>query len=165
VDRSNSPMPAVVSATDMLSRSISTTFSSASASTGQGQWLLDSGCSTHVTGMNEHFSSYVAVATGERKIHVANNVEIDTLGEGEVTLAVWDEKGRRERNLVILGVLHVPECGRNNLISVSQLCNSGYYVDFHRTGGASFGRDDGLSVTLREVNGSTSYRHGQHKEV
>jgi len=153
VDRLNSPMPAVGSATDRLSRSIFTPFSSASASTGQGQWLLDSGSSTHVTGMKEHFSSYVAVATGERKMCVANNVEIDALGEGEVTLAVWDEKGRRERNLVIPGVLHVPECGRNNLLSVSHLCNSGYYVDFHRTGGASFGRDDGLSVTLREVNG------------
>jgi len=46
VDRSNSPMPAVASATDTLSRSIFTAFSSASASTGQGQWLLDSGCST-----------------------------------------------------------------------------------------------------------------------
>ena len=89
--------------------------------------------------MKEHFSSYVAVVTGERKIRVANNVEIDALGEGEVTLAVWDEKEKRERNLVIPGVLHVPECGSNNLLSVSQLWNSGYYVDFHRTGGASFG--------------------------
>jgi len=97
VDRSNSPMPAVASATDTLSPSIFTALSSASASTGQGQWLLDSGCSTHVTGMKEHFSSYVAVATGEREIRVANNVEIDGLGGGKVTLAVWDEKGRRER--------------------------------------------------------------------
>jgi len=53
---------------------------------------------------------------------------------------------------VIPRVLHVPECRRNNLLSVSQLCNSGYYVDFHRTRGVSFGCDDGLSVTLREVN-------------
>ena len=114
VDRSNSPMPAVTSATDTLSRSNFTACSSASASTGQGQWLLDSGYSTHVTGMREHFSSYVVVATGERKILVANNLKIDALGKGEVTLAIWDEKGRRERNLVIPGVLQVPECGRNN---------------------------------------------------
>jgi len=54
---------------------------------------------------------------------------------------------------VIPGVLRVPKCGRNNLLSVSQQSNSGYYIDFHRTGGASFGRDDVLSITLREVNG------------
>jgi len=77
--------------------------------------------------MKKHFSSYVAVATGEWKIRVANNVQIDTVGEREVTLAVWDEKRRRERILEIPGVLHIPECGRNNLLSVSQLCNSGYY--------------------------------------
>jgi len=57
VNRLNSPMPAVASATDTLSRSIFTAFSSASASTRQGQWLLDSGCSTHITGMKEHFFS------------------------------------------------------------------------------------------------------------
>jgi len=66
---------------------------------------------------------------------------------------MWDEKGRSERNLVIAGVLHVPEGGRNNLLLVSQLGNSGYYVNFPRTRRASFERDDGLSVTLREVNG------------
>ena len=70
VDRSNSPMPAVVSATDTVSCSIFTAFSSTSASTGYGQWLLDSGCSTHITGMKDHFSSYIPVAAGERKIRV-----------------------------------------------------------------------------------------------
>ena len=75
--------------------------------------------------MKEHFSSYVALVTGERKIHVSNNVPIHALEEGEVTLSVWDEKGRRERYVVIPGALHVPECGRNNLLSVSQLCNWG----------------------------------------
>ena len=121
-------------------------------STGQGQCLPDSRCSTHVTRRKEHFSSYVAVAAGKGKICVTNNLEIDALAEGEVTLAVWDEKVRRERNLVIPGVLHVPEYGRNNLLSVFHLCNSGYYVDIHLTRRVALGHDDGLSVTLREVN-------------
>jgi len=66
LDLSNSPMPAVASATDTISHSIFTAFSSVMASTGRGQWLLDNGCSTHVTGTREHFSSYIAIATGER---------------------------------------------------------------------------------------------------
>jgi len=103
--------------------------------------------------MKEHFSSYVAVGTGERKIGVANNIEIYALGDGEVTLAVEDEKGSRERNLVIPGVLQGPECGRNNLLSVSERWNSDYYFDLNRIRGEWLGRDDGLSVTLREVNG------------
>jgi len=153
VDLSNSSMVAVVSATDTISCSIFTAFSSVMAATGQGQWLLDSGSSPHVTGIREHFSSYVAIATGEQKIRVANNVKIDALGEGTIVLAVWDKRGKQERNLVILGVLHVPEWGRNNLLSVSQLCNLGYYVDFHKDWGVSLRRDDGLGVRLEEVNG------------
>ena len=91
VDHSNSPMPAMACATATLSRSIFTAFPSASASTGQGQWLLDSGCSTQVNRMKEHLSSYVALLTGEQKICVSNKLGIDALGEGEVTLSVWDE--------------------------------------------------------------------------
>ena len=153
MDRTNSSRPAAASVTDTISRSIFTAFSLALATTGPRQWLLDSGCSTHVTGTRGHFSSYVAIPAGERKIRVANNVDIDALGEGEVVFAVWDKNGLRERNLVIPRVLHVPECGGNNLLSVSQLCRSDYYVDFHKDGGASFGRDDGLSVRMQEVNG------------
>jgi len=153
VDWSNSPMPAVASATDTISRSIFTAFSSVMASTGRGQWLLDSGCSTHVTGTREYLSSYMAITTGQRKIRLANNVEIDALGDGEIVLAVLDKKGKQERNLIIPGVLHVPECGRNNLLSVSQLGNSGYYVDFDKGGRASLRRDDGRGVRLEEVNG------------
>jgi len=40
VDRSNSPMPALVSATDTLSCSVCMEFSSASASTGQGRLVI-----------------------------------------------------------------------------------------------------------------------------
>ena len=69
-----------------------------------------------------------------------------------MTLAVWDDKGRRERNLVIPGVLHVPECRRNNLLSVFHLCNSGYYIAFYPTRRVALGRNDRLGVTLREVN-------------
>jgi len=152
VDWSNSPMPAVASATDMISRLIFTAFSSVMASTSRGQWLLDSRCSTHVTRTREHFSSYVTIATGKQKIHVVTNIEVDALGEGKILLAVWDKRGKQERNLVIPGVLHVPECVRNNLFSVSQLCNLGNYVNFHKSRGGSLRRDDGLCVRVEEVN-------------
>ena len=135
MDQSNSPMLAVASATDTISRLIIRAFSSVTASTGWRQWLLDSRYSTHVTSTREHFSSYITIVRGERKIRVVNNVEIDALGEGEIVLTIWDKKGKQERNLVISGRLHVPKCGRNNLLSVSQLCNSGYCVDFHKSGG------------------------------
>ena len=151
-NRSGSLVPAVASGIDMMSCSIFSPFTSTSALLGRGQWLLSSVSSTHVTGLKEHFLSYTPIPPGHRKIQVTNNMEIDALGEGEVTLTVWDQLGQRESSLVITGVLHVPECGRNNLLSVSRLCSSGYCVEFYKSGGTLLKKDDGLAVKLEEVN-------------
>ena len=155
-NQSGSLVPAVASATDMRSCSILSLFtftSTSPPSLGRGQWLLSSRISAHAAGVKEHFSSYTPIPSGRQKIQVANNMEIDALGEGEVTLTVWDQKGQRESSLVITGVLHVPECGKNNILSVSQLCSSSYSMKFYKNGGELLGRDDGLVVKLEEVDG------------
>ena len=152
-NQSGPPVQTVASVTDTVSRSVFTEFSTTNTSFRPGQWLLDSGCHTHVTGVKKYFTSYTPIPPGHWRIRVTDNTEIDALGEGEVALTVWDQKGKPEKVLVIAGVLHVPESGRNNLLSVWLLCTSSYYVEFYRSGGAPLRRDDGLVVQLEAVDG------------
>lgn len=143
----------VASAIDTIGHSVFIAFTATTTFNGSEQWLLDSGCSTHVTGVREYFSSYTPFQPGPRRIRVVNGMESDALGEGEVILTVRDQRGRRETSIVIAGVLHVPDCGRVNLLSVSQLCNSSYSVDFNKNGGALLKKDNQLIVKLEGVNG------------
>ena len=107
-NQSGPPVPTVASVTDTVSCSVFTVFSTTTTPFRLEQWLLDSGCSTHVTGVKEYFTSYTLIPPGHQRIRGADNTEIDALGEGEVALTVWDQKGKREKVLVISGVLHVP---------------------------------------------------------
>jgi len=86
INRLGTAVPAVASAVDTMKYSVFTAFTP--RSTGEGDWLLDIGCSTHVTGVKQYFSSYTGIPFGYRKIRVANNLEIDAMGEGAVTLRV-----------------------------------------------------------------------------
>jgi len=54
----------------------------------EGHWLLNSGCSNHVTGSRKCFSTYRPIPQANHTIRVANNSEIDALGRGDVTLNV-----------------------------------------------------------------------------
>ena len=87
-NQSGPTVPTLASVTDTVSCSVFTVFSATTASFRPGQWLHDSGYSTHVTRVKEYFTSYTAIPPGHRRILIAENTEIDALGEGEVTLTV-----------------------------------------------------------------------------
>jgi len=70
---------AQVASTDQPKNSLFTAFSSTGAPTSRHQWLLDSGCSTHVTGLRDCFTTCEQIPDGEHRIRVANNAEINAL--------------------------------------------------------------------------------------
>ena len=137
--------------TAQLDDSLFTAFSSSSSPLQIDQWLLDSGCSTHVTGLRENFITYSPIPSGEHRIRVANNVEIDAQGRGDVRLVVWDRKKNQQIPFHVSGVLHVPACGKNSLLSVSQLRQSGVFTEFNREGGAALHKSDGSIIEVGET--------------
>ena len=55
--------------------------------------------------------------------------------------------------LILTGVLHVPACGENSLLSVSQLRRSGIFIEFPPSGGATMRYSIGSWVEVMEANG------------
>ncbi|KAK9120307.1 hypothetical protein Syun_017924 [Stephania yunnanensis] len=87
------------------------------------EWIIDSGCSHHVTG-NDSLLSEVRQHKGDRVIITADNSAYPVANEGVVKIGILDN------NAVQLNdVFHVPGLQRN-LISVSQITDSGKYVLF-----------------------------------
>jgi hypothetical protein len=86
-------------------------------------WLIDSGCSRHMTGDSEWFSSLVPVVT-KRYITFGDNGRECVLSEGEIKVS--DKITLRRVALVqLLGY---------NLLSVSQLLDEGFEVLFRPSG-------------------------------
>ncbi|KAL4291090.1 hypothetical protein GQ457_14G002100 [Hibiscus cannabinus] len=87
------------------------------------EWIIDSGCSHHVTG-NDELLSDLRQHKGERVIITADNSAYPVAQEGVVKI------GMDDTNVVKLNdVFHVPGLKRN-LISVSQITDSGKFVLF-----------------------------------
>lgn len=85
-------------------------------------WLVDSGCSNHMTGERKLFTSI-----DESKkicVRLGNDKEMDVLGVGIVTLSMQDGEKRQ-----LHGVQLVPRLA-HNLLSVGQLLSKGYSVTF-----------------------------------
>jgi len=142
-----------VASTDQQKNSLFKAFSSTGAPTSRHQWLLDSGCSTHVTGLRDCFTTYERIPDGKHRIRVANNAEIDALGRGDLTLLVWDDGKQCKIELLFKHVLHVPACGENSLLSVSQVRGSGIFVEFPPSGGATMRYSNSSLVGVAEANG------------
>ncbi|KAL4347792.1 hypothetical protein GQ457_17G001580 [Hibiscus cannabinus] len=87
------------------------------------EWIIDSSCSYHVTG-NDELLSDLRQHKGERVIITADNSAYPVAQEGVVKI------GMDDTNVVKLNdVFHVPGLKRN-LISVSQITDSGKFVLF-----------------------------------
>ena len=106
---------------DVPNTSLFTAFSTPRFPSDSSHWLLDSGCSNHVIGLRKCFTTYMPSPQGNHTIRVANNSDINALGRGDVTLNVWDAGEQCGKRLIRHDVLHVPEYGRNSLLSISQL--------------------------------------------
>ena len=92
------------------------------------QWLIDSGCSTHMTPfvedlVKDHESTSAAV-------EVANGNIIQATTIGTVSIRVVDIKTKKVYNIYLQGVLYVPGSSRR-LFSVTQWTKSGGMISFH----------------------------------
>lgn len=86
------------------------------------EWIIDSGCSHHVTG-NDSLFSELHQHNGERVIVTADNSTYPVVKEGIVKIDV------NEASVQLNDVYHVPGL-KKNLVSVSQITDSGKYVLF-----------------------------------
>ncbi|KAF7843277.1 Retrovirus-related Pol polyprotein from transposon TNT 1-94 [Senna tora] len=87
------------------------------------EWIIDSGCSHHVTGDDSVFLE-LRQHDGERVIVTADNSTYPVMKEGVVKIGV-----DRDTDIKLNDVYHVPGL-KKNLVSVSQITNSGKYVLF-----------------------------------
>jgi hypothetical protein len=86
-------------------------------------WLIDSGCSRHMTGGRGWFSSIVPVVT-KRYITFGDNGRGRVFSEGEIKVS---------DKITLMRVALVQSLGYN-LLSVSQLLDEGFEVLFRRGG-------------------------------
>src|SRR5258708_14093740 len=68
-------------------------------------WVIDSGCSHHMTPIFENFSSYSAYPV-PHPVVLADNSMIDSVGEGSVALT--SIINRKKLGVILQWVLHVP---------------------------------------------------------
>ena len=85
---------------------------------GGDSWILDSGCSRHITFNSRFFSTYQKV--DGRKVTMGNEASCPIVGIGDVKIVMFDGVER-----TLTGVLHVPGMNKN-IISLSILDKEGF---------------------------------------
>ena len=102
----------------------------------ESSWIVDSGCSHHLTGSRALFvpGSYVEYPPGEHQIRVADNGVRGAAGYGDVMVNVRNPGGNGVRTVTVRSVLHVPDCGDINLLSMGQLedLGIGFKIGVHK---------------------------------
>lgn len=107
----------------LLSRSSSPAHTSRSS-----DWILDSGCSSHMTFNRSAFSTYTAVS--DCNVIVGTKSATEVSGRGDVIIQALCED--RPRNLRLCNVLHVPHLGYQ-LLSVPKIVERGLSVNFNKS--------------------------------
>ncbi|KAI0994197.1 hypothetical protein K3495_g13985, partial [Podosphaera aphanis] len=87
-------------------------------------WILDSGCSTHMTSRKDLFSSIVSK---KGTVTVASGMEIPVLGCGNIDLDLLTSSGKQIA-ATLENVLYVPGLKGGNLVSESKLERSGFEI-------------------------------------
>ena len=82
-------------------------------------WIVDSGCSRHMTGDVSKFFTINYIKKGT--VSFGNSGKLKIIGKGTIEVS---------SKITIHKVLLVKSMGFN-LLSVSQLCDAGYNVEFH----------------------------------
>ncbi|KAG6437849.1 hypothetical protein SASPL_102779 [Salvia splendens] len=90
------------------------------------EWIIDSGCSHHATG-NDTLFSEMRDHHGERVVVTADNSTHPVAKEGDVTIDIVGNPSAK--SVKLHDVYHVPGLKRN-LVSVTQITESGKYVLF-----------------------------------
>jgi hypothetical protein len=110
---------------------------------GGSRWIIDSGCTNHMTGEKKMFTSYVKNKDYQDSIIFGDGNQGKVKGLGKI--AITSEHS-------ISNVFLVESLGYN-LLSVSQLCNMGYNCLFTNIDVSVFRRSDG-SLAFKSVVGT-----------
>jgi hypothetical protein len=105
-------------------------------SSGGSSWVLDSGCTNHMTGERSMFQSYSPKLDSNENIVFGDNSRGGVLGLGKVAITLEHS---------ITNVLHVDSLSYN-LLSVSQFYEMGYNCLFMDKGVEVFRKDDSSIV-------------------
>jgi hypothetical protein len=100
---------------------------------GGSSWIIDSGCTNHMTGEKEMFTSYVKNKDSQDSIIFGDGNQGKVKGLGKIDISSEHS---------ISNVFLVESLGYN-LLSVSQLCNMGYNCLFTNVDVSVFRRCDG----------------------
>jgi hypothetical protein len=100
---------------------------------GGSSWIIDSGCTNHMTGEKEMFTSYIKNKDSQDSIIFGDGNQGKVKGLGKI--AISSEHS-------ISNVFLVESLGYN-LLSISQLCNMGYNCLFTNVDVSVFRRSDG----------------------
>jgi hypothetical protein len=100
---------------------------------GGSSWIIDSGCTNHMTGEKKMFTSYAKNKDSQDSIIFGDGNQGKVKGQGKI--AISSEHS-------ISNVFLVESLGYN-LLSVSQLCNMGYNCLFTNVDVSVFRRSDG----------------------
>ena len=95
----------------------------------QNHWIVDSGCSKHMSNVRSDFVNYKEFKT-PLDVQLADKSLVKAVGFGSVRVYLSEEKGR-DVPIVIEKVLFVPQLQRR-LISISQIVEKGGEVMFQK---------------------------------
>jgi len=117
--------------------------------TNEIEWVVDSGCTNHMTGNRNAFvkETYVSLSADRRQMKTATGELVSAAGIGTVQTDTWTPGGGRQR-LFLTEVLHVPGATEAGLISVSQLTKKGVKIAF--TDNAAEFYHDGILIAIAE---------------
>ena len=89
-------------------------------------WVMDSGCSHHMTPTHDSYISYNSY-TNPQTVQLANKLCINAVGEGTVLISIVVD--RVTCCIQVEDVIHAPELS-NSLLSVKVLTRCGFKVHF-----------------------------------
>lgn len=87
----------------------------------KNDWILDSGCTSHLCNDFDKFTNNFCIL--QDKLNLVSNLSTDVKGKGDVRLSA---SGRR---LILKNTLYVPDL-RSNLLSVARIADNGYVIQF-----------------------------------
>ena len=120
----------------------------AAKATARPDWVLDSGCTRHMTPHRGEFKTFRAIPDGQHAIETATGERVFATGSGSVTVIMDTPDGKSRVN--ISDVLFVAKC-EASLISVHQLLQRGIEVKFAKDQ-ATITRGNRICAIARERN-------------
>ena len=131
----------------------------------KANWMLDSGCTCHMTPCRNAFTTFKSIPDGQHAIETATGKQVFARESGKVTVCVRTPEGNAD--IEIFDSLYVPLC-TSSLVSVGQLDDKG--IDVRFSGGKAFIMKDDTVCAIAErrrklyfLNAPDGSRDSAHK--